>query len=133
MVRQSMNDLRDFLNWFDGFAENIDKTPSAKQWAKIKERVAALRDAPPASTAAAPKPAAAAPPPPAPKAKPVYPFIIDEQGYARKGKGDKRRITPDEVTDALYDLRGLEGDMATIRWADDSTGLNGRDLTIVAA
>jgi hypothetical protein len=36
--------LRDFLNWYEGFAENIDKAPNAKQWAKIKERIAALKE-----------------------------------------------------------------------------------------
>ena len=122
-----MTDLRDFLNWFDGFAENIDKRPSAKQWAKIKERVAALRDAPINASSAPAKPAAAPPKPAAPR----YPFLIDEMGFARNGKG--KRIMPAEITDTLYDTRGLDGDLKTIIWADGSTGLNGKDLVIVAA
>lgn len=74
----------------------------------------------------------AAPPAPAPPKKPTYPFIIDTDGFARRGTGDKARVTPDQITDMIFDLRGLDGDMKTIVWADDSTGLNGRDLTIVA-
>ena len=124
-----MSDLRDFLNWFDGFAENIDKTPSSKQWAKIKDRVAALRDEAPAITT---MPASAKPNPPAKRPDPVYPFIIDKDNVAKNGK-TRKPVLPREVTDILYDLRGLDGDMKTIIWADDSTGLNGRDLTIVAA
>jgi hypothetical protein len=29
----------EFKAWFDGFTESIDKTPTQKQWARIKERV----------------------------------------------------------------------------------------------
>ena len=125
-----MSDLRDFLNWFDGFAENIDKTPSQKQWGKIKERVTALRSAKPADEATAianvVKPR---PPAPAKRPTPSYPFIIDEQGYARNGK-TKDRILPDQVSDILFDLRGIDGDAAAIVWADDSKGLNGANITI---
>lgn len=72
------------------------------------------------------KPAAAIMP-----AKPKYPFVIDETGYARNAKG--KRITAAEVTDVLYDLRGIDGDVNGIIWADDSVGLNGADLTISVA
>ena len=34
-----MNDLRDFLSWFDGFCENIKQRPTADQWAKVVERI----------------------------------------------------------------------------------------------
>jgi hypothetical protein len=74
---------------------------------------------------------ASASPAPSKPAKPKYPFIIDEQGFAKKASGI--RILPADVTDILYDLRGIDGDMNTIVWADESTGLNGRDLTIAAA
>lgn len=49
-----MTNLRDFLNWFEGFSENLDKAPNAKQWAKIKERLLALKDYAEAAEAAAP-------------------------------------------------------------------------------
>ena len=75
---------------------------------------------------------AAAPPPPAKPKPPQYPFIIDKDGYARNGRTNAR-ISPDQATDMIADLRGMDGDMKTIVWADDSQGLNGRDLTIVAA
>ena len=65
--------------------------------------------------------------------EPRYPFIIDQSGFARRGTGDRNAVRPDEVTDTIYDMRGIDGDMKTIVWADGSTGLNGRDLTIVAA
>jgi predicted glycoside hydrolase/deacetylase ChbG (UPF0249 family) len=41
-----MSTLRDFLNWFEGISENIEenKAPSPKQWARIKEKLLALRD-----------------------------------------------------------------------------------------
>ena len=77
--------------------------------------------------------AAAQPTPPAPPPKPaapVYPFIIDQQNFVRKGKGKKERVLPGEVTDIIYDLRGMDGDIGTVVWADDSVGVNGRDLTI---
>ena len=65
------------------------------------------------------------------KAGPAHPFVIDEQGYAKNKAG--KRILPAEVTSEIHDLRGMDGDMKTIIWADGSTGLNGRDLTITAA
>ena len=71
-----------------------------------------------------PKPAA-----PAKRATPSYPFIVDEQGYARNGK-TKDRILPTQVSDILFDLRGIDGDAAAIVWADDSKGLNGANITI---
>jgi len=121
-----MSDLRDFLNWFDGFAENIEKTPSPKQWGKIKERVAALREVQPS---ASPKPVPFKPVAPP---KPAHKFIIDTDGYARRTSNNKR-VSPSEVDDIIGDLRGFDGDMKTIRWADESMGLNGHDLTIVGA
>ena len=32
----------EFKAWFDGFCEAFDKTPTQKQWARIKERVAEI-------------------------------------------------------------------------------------------
>lgn len=61
---------------------------------------------------------------------PKYQFYIDEQGVARKANG--KPITAKEVSGTLYDLRGIDGDVKTIQWADGSTGLNGADLTISA-
>jgi hypothetical protein len=81
-----------------------------------------LQTAPPVVAPSTPKPA--------PK-KANYPFLIDEAGYARNAKG--KRITAGEVTDVLYDLRGIDGDVNGIIWADDSIGLNGSDLTIAVA
>ena len=123
-----MTDLRDFLNWFDGFAENIEKTPSPKQWAKIKERVAALRAVGPAAAPVTSQ----QPAKPAKKPDPVYPFIIDRDGAVKNGRS-KKPVMPSEVTDTVFDLRGMDGDVKSIVWADGSTGLNGADLTIVGA
>lgn len=37
-------ELRDFLNWFEGFADNLGgKAPKPDQWAKIRERILALK------------------------------------------------------------------------------------------
>lgn len=33
------NPLNDFLNWFSGYAENIEKAPTAKQWSRIVAKV----------------------------------------------------------------------------------------------
>ena len=33
---------QEFKAWFDGFTENVDKQPTQKQWARIKERVAEI-------------------------------------------------------------------------------------------
>lgn len=92
--------------------------------------VAASLDEPaaaPAPKAATPAPAAAAAPPPAPK-KPDYPFYVSRDGYAYNKKG--KRITADQVTDVLFDLRGEAGDPNAIVWADETVGLNGRSIDI---
>lgn len=131
-----MSELRDFLNWFGGFAENITKTPSQKQWDKIKERVQALHNvktdphlplltsSPPNNGKLVEVQTAVTPPTPAPRAKPhmsQFKFVIDTQGVARRGSGQP--ITPDEVTDILYDMRGGDADLSAIIWADGSTGV----------
>jgi hypothetical protein len=77
-----------------------------------------LQASAPAAAAAAPEPA---PPAPAMKASP-FTFLIDREGYARRGDGT--RINPVEVgTGVLYDERGEAGDFAAIIWADDSRGV----------
>jgi hypothetical protein len=131
-----MSDLRDFLNWFDGFAENIEKTPTAKQWAKIKERVGGLQLqkvepevrplAPPSTLGATTISLAKRKPHPT-----AFKFIIDNQGVVRRGNGEP--VLPSDVTDIIHDYRDGEADLRSIIWADGSTGLNGQDLTIVAA
>lgn len=65
-----------------------------------------------------------------PKPKTAYQFYIDESGKVRNQKG--AQIKAIEVKGDLYDLRGQDGDVKTIQWADGSTGLNGADLTIIA-
>jgi hypothetical protein len=59
-----------------------------------------------------------------------YSFMIDEEGFARTA--GRKRINVTDVTGEIVDLRGMDGDMKSIIWADGSTGLNGADLTIVA-
>lgn len=66
-----------------------------------------------------------------PDMRPQFPFYIDEQGSARKQDGSP--VKASEVKGELVDLRGQDGDMKTIKWADGTTGLNGADLTIIAA
>ena len=137
-----MSELRDFLNWFDGFAENIEKTPTPKQWAKIKERVSGLQAMPgvaPAQSRTYTDGAAASTSiitlPHTSRPEPQYPFIIDKEGYVRRGKGKKQRVLPGEISSEVYDLRPqgeFGADLNVIVWADNSTGLNGADLTIVA-
>ena len=34
--------LAEFKAWFDGYTENVDKQPTQKQWARIKDRVAEI-------------------------------------------------------------------------------------------
>jgi len=63
--------------------------------------------------------------------KPQHPFYIDEKGFAKRQDGT--RIKASEVKGEIIDLRGQDGDMKTIQWADGTTGLNGADLTIIAA
>lgn len=71
---------------------------------------------------------------PAPPAKPkerVYAFIIDVDGVAKNGK-TKKPIGPDEVTGGeIYDLRGIDGDVAAIVWANGQMGLTGYDGQIL--
>lgn len=40
------NDLRSFLDWFEGFSENLEKPPNAKQWDRIRTRILALKSSP---------------------------------------------------------------------------------------
>jgi hypothetical protein len=61
----------------------------------------------------------------------LHKFYVDHEGYARRNNGD--RIMPNDVTDTLYDHRGIDGDMATITWADDSTGVGSFGGTVAAA
>ena len=71
---------------------------------------------------------------PAPQKPAVrYGLIIDTEGYARRGTGQCQRIMPSDVNETIYDMRGDTADLRSITWADDSTGLNGRDLIISAA
>jgi len=61
--------------------------------------------------------------------EPVYPQYIDREGFVRRAGGV--RINYPEVDGRLYDLRG-EGDLGSIKWADDSTGVLGKMLDIAA-
>lgn len=38
--------LQEFKAWFDGFTENLEAAPTAKQWKRIKEQVSAIDGAP---------------------------------------------------------------------------------------
>ena len=38
--------LSEFQAWFEGFSEGIDKVPTEKQWAKIKEKMGDIDDKP---------------------------------------------------------------------------------------
>ena len=66
---------------------------------------------------------------PKPK-KPEHRFVIDEKGYARKGTGE--RVMPDQVDGEMFDKRGIDGDMRTIIWADETQGLPQKPLVISA-
>jgi hypothetical protein len=46
-----MNNLHDFLTWFDGWSENIEKQPNDKQWARLCAKVAEVRKAEPVPVA----------------------------------------------------------------------------------
>jgi hypothetical protein len=85
-----------------------------------------------------PRPAPAGPPAsnvtalPSRKPKPIpHKFYIDVEGYARRNNGD--RVLPNDVSDTLFDHRGIDGDMKTITWADDSQGIGGFGGTVAAA
>jgi hypothetical protein len=71
--------------------------------------------------------------PQAPAAKPAirHRFYIDEEGIARNAKGNQIKAS-DVGGDVLYDMRGPDGDLRSIVWADGSVGLNGQDLMISA-
>lgn len=43
--------LRRFLDWFEGYAENIDKCPNDKQWQRIVSKITELQSAPQESAA----------------------------------------------------------------------------------
>ena len=140
-----MNELRDFLNWFDGFVDNIEKTPNKKQWDKIKERVKALESvkvvangvdgsahvASPAAAAVSKAPVS----PPAPvKRDPLagYDFFIDEEGFVRRTKG-RERVSVQDVGSALVaDIRPGESDLGAVFWGDGSDGVRHFDGTIVS-
>lgn len=58
-----MNNLRDFLNWFSGYAENVKKQPTPSQWARIKEKVRVLEQMADAEPEVVAAPVAASKPP----------------------------------------------------------------------
>jgi hypothetical protein len=126
----SFRDARDFTIWFDAWVEGKRKL-TEKEVSRLKEMVHAI----PLVEATAPVPAKAAQAKPEAAPKPRKPdpssfrFIIDEAGYVKRGSG--QRVDPSEVSDIIHDYRGEAGDLRAIIWADDSTGLNGADLTIV--
>jgi hypothetical protein len=39
-----MKELKSFLDWFEGFADNIEGAPTAAQWGKITTRIKRLAD-----------------------------------------------------------------------------------------
>ena len=84
--------------------------------------ISRVRQSAAAMTAALPKPAS--------PASPAYPFYIDTDNRAKDKSG--KPVKASEVKGELFDLRGWDGDMKLIEWADGSTGLNGANLTIVA-
>lgn len=61
-------------------------------------------------------------------APPEHRFLIDKNGYVRRGTGE--RVSPKDIDADVFDERGQMGDLRTIVWADDSTGLNGADIMI---
>jgi hypothetical protein len=65
------------------------------------------------------------------KSKPAsYEFIIDEGGYVRNGKTSEQLSPSDVAGKTVYDMRGMDGDMSSLIWADGSKGLNGADINI---
>lgn len=77
------------------------------------------------------KPVEQTKPSPAPLPPPVvHKFIIDMDGRACTARG--KPVMPSEINDVICDLRGPDGDVRTISWADGSTGIQGWDLVITA-
>lgn len=65
------------------------------------------------------------------KSKALQPYIIDENGHVMRANGE--RVLPGDVAGkVVQDMRGM-GDNGPVIWADDSTGLNGADITITYA
>jgi hypothetical protein len=59
-----------------------------------------------------------------------YEFIIDEGGYVRNGKTSEQLSPADVAGKTVYDMRGMDGDISSLIWADGSRGLNGADVNI---
>lgn len=49
-----MTDLKSFLCWFEGFAENIKKQPTPEQWGRIKARISSISEGGEAAVVAPP-------------------------------------------------------------------------------
>ena len=61
-----MSTFHDFLVWFDGWQENIDAQPNAKQWDRLRAKIAEVREtagSEPQTTEVASAPAAPKVPP----------------------------------------------------------------------
>ena len=87
----------------------------------------------PAAPAAAPQsegPAMTQPGKPVPTSGALRDFVIDREGYARRGNGE--RVMPGHVNDIMFDLRG-EADLGSIIWADDSRGVRGLQIDVSPA
>jgi hypothetical protein len=48
-------------------------------------------------------------------------FYVDTDNCAKRAGGEP--VSPHEVVDELVDLRGMNGDLATITWADGMVGI----------
>ena len=80
-------ELRDFLSWFDGFAENIKSAPNKEQWLRIKKRIQEIpRPAVMALPGGAPKLVASAPAA-VPANVPFDSFAEPTEGKPRLSKG----------------------------------------------
>ena len=74
-------ELRDFLNWFDGFSANVKGAPNRKQWKIIRERIKKI------VVPAGPIPLAVIPPPKPASAAEIGGVAMDAgPGFSSKKK-----------------------------------------------
>ena len=114
-----MSDLAHFLSWFEGYAENIEEAPTAKQWGRIREKIEALsaRKATAETSAAAALPKSAAEPRVHTKASWIA---------AYKAEMIDRGIDPDSAAEILEgDPIDTESDPVQRARVDSAMALNG--------
>lgn len=106
-----MQEVKTFLAWFDGFADNLTKAPTKAQWDKVVARIEVLRQAAASAPAMIPM---------NPAAFPSVPAVEPSDGNAPKHTTE---FWKESVRKVLRErgLRGAEGEIEIAKLMENIT------------